>query len=171
MKKYISSFVSGFGAGVLQIVPVAKSFACCLIVPIASYIAIILDRRAKGTNEKMSFKQGAVFGLITGIYAAIFGSIFDLVITFLTHNNDFIFAISELQKVIKGFPLDEKIKQEVFSMISGVAVDIQKYGFSVLYSFSVIFNNFIINPIFGMIGGLISVQIINSKITKDNSGY
>ncbi|GAB4136601.1 MAG: hypothetical protein Fur0015_08870 [Ignavibacteriales bacterium] len=170
MKKYISAFVSGFGAGVLQIVPVAKSFSCCLIVPIASYIAIVLDRRATGNIDKLSLKHGLLFGLMTGIYAALFGSFFDLIITFITHNNDFIFAISELQKVVNNFPLDEKIKQEVFSMIGNVASDIQRNGFSVLYSFSVIFNNFIINPIFGMLGGLISVQIINSKLTNDKYG-
>lgn len=171
MKKYISAFVSGFGAGVLQIVPVAKSFGCCLIVPIASYIAIILDRRATGNNGMMALKQGLIFGLVTGIYAALFGSFFDLLITFITHSNDFISVLSELQKVINNFPLDDKVKQEVFNMISNVAYDIQKYGFSLLYSLSVIFNNFIINPIFGMLGGLISAQIINSKISKDKSGY
>ena len=171
MKKYISSFVGGFGAGVLQIVPVAKNFACCLIVPIASYIAIQLERRASKDNNKIPLKKGIMIGLITGLYAALFGSLFELLITFITHNNDFIFAMSGLQKVIKDFPLDEKIKAEIFSMISKVASDIQRQGFSVLYSFSIIVNNFIINPLFGLIGGLISVQIINSKISKDTTEF
>jgi len=171
MKKYISSFISGFGAGVLQIVPVLKNLACCALIPIASYIAILLDRRANHDNGKMSLKKGLMIGLITGLYAAVFGSIFDLLITFITRNNDFIFAISQLQKVMNDFPLNEKLKQEVMTMITGVARDIQQYGFSALYTVSIIMNNFIINSIFGIVGGLISSQIINSRINSDNSEF
>lgn len=171
MKKYISAFISGFGAGVLQIVPTVKNFSCCLIIPVASYIAIILERRASGSTERMSTKRGLMIGLVTGLYAALFGSLFEILITFITHSNDFIFAFSELQKAMNQIPLDETLKKEVLTMIGKVAQDIQSTGFSVLYTFSIIINNFIINPIFGMIGGIISVQIINSRINSDDSGF
>jgi hypothetical protein len=171
LKKYISSFISGFGAGVLQIVPVAKNFACCLIIPAATYIAVLLDRKAKRDEQKISVKKGLMIGLVTGLYAALFGSLFELIITFITHNNDFIFAMSEFQKVIKDLPFDDKIKSDIFSMLSKAASDIQTKGFSVLYTFSIITNNFIINPLFGLLGGLISVQIINSNISKDTPEF
>lgn len=169
MKKYISAFISGFGAGVLQIVPAVKSFSCCLIIPVASYIAVMLDRKSTGRINKISTKKGLLIGLVTGLYAALFGSIFELLITFITRSNDFIFAIGELQKAINQLPLDDLLKMEVLKMIGKVVQDIQHSGFSVLYTFSIILNNFIVNPIFGMIGGIISVQIINSKINSDNS--
>ena len=163
MKKYISSFVCGFGAGVLQIVPIAKSFSCCLILPIASFIAILLDRRANNIFGKIPIKRALMIGLMTGIYAAIFGTALDLIITLITKNNDLIAAFPELQRMVSGFPLDQNIKNEILSLFQKVRSEILLYGFSWLYTISVLINNFVVNTIFGSIGGLIGAQIINSR--------
>ncbi|MFA3781561.1 hypothetical protein ABRY23_00685 [Melioribacteraceae bacterium 4301-Me] len=164
MKKYISSFVCGFGAGVLQIVPIAKSFSCCLILPVASFIAIVLDRKANKLSDKVPLKKALIIGLLTGIYAAIFGSIFDLTITMITKNNDLIAAFPELQRLVNNFPIDNNLKEQVLNLFQKVREEILVYGFSWLYTLSVIVNNFIINTIFGAIGGMTSAQIINSRI-------
>ncbi len=167
MKKYISSFVTGFGAGVLQVVPIVKSLTCCLIIPVASYIAIILDRKAKRDSGKISIKHGLMIGLMTGIYAALFGTLFDLLITFITRSNDIVVMFPEFQRMINNFPVEEEIKTQVIKLIQIVRDEIIQYGFSFLYTFSVLINNFVVDTIFGIIGGLISVQLINSKITTE----
>lgn len=167
MKKYISSFVCGFGAGVLQVVPLVKSFSCCLIIPAASIIALLLDRKANRITTKTPTKHALMIGLMTGIYAALFGSLFDILITFITKNNDVVAMFPELQKMINNFPLNEVIRNEVINLFQIVRNDIIEHGFSFLYTLSVIINNFLVGTIFGIAGGLIGAQIINSKINEE----
>lgn len=166
MKKYISAFVAGFGAGVLQVVPVAKSFACCLILPVASFIALLLDKKANPTLDKISMKKGALFGLITGLYAALFGTVFDIFITLITKNNDIISMLPELQKMISAFPVSESLRTEVMTIFEQVRNDIIQYGFSPVYTFSIMINNAVINSIVGVIGGLVGAQVINQKMNN-----
>jgi hypothetical protein len=166
LKKYLSAFVCGFGAGVLHIVPVAKSFTCCLIMPMAAYLSIVLDRKSSGDTGKMDMKRGAILGLLTGLYAAIFGTSLDIFITFVTRNNEIIAAYPELQKLINDFPITETLKREVLTMLSSLLNEIKTSGFSLIYTLSLLISNFIIDPVFGVIGGLIGVQIVNSKVTE-----
>lgn len=166
MKKYISAFVAGFGAGVLHVVPVAKSFACCLILPVASFIALLLDKKANPTFDKITMKKGALFGLMTGLYAALFGTVFDIFITLITKNNDIISMLPELQKMISAFPVSENLRTEVMTIFEQVRNDIIQYGFSPIYTFSIMINNAVINSIVGVIGGLVGAQVINHKMNN-----
>lgn len=166
MKKYLSPLIVGFGAGVLSIVPVAKSFGCCLIIPVAAFISLLLDQKANNNYSKIEIKKGLIFGLVTGLCAAFFGSIFDFFITFVTKNNDLVATFSELQKIISEFPISEALKEEVMSLLGGVVDSIRTSGFSLLYTFSVLANNILLNSVFGMLGGIIGVQILNSRSHK-----
>ena len=169
MKKYLSAFVCGFGAGVLQIVPVAKSFSCCLIIPVASYLALVLHQKANNDFGKMDFKKGAIIGLLTGLYAALFGSSFEIVITLITKNNDLVVAYPELMKVISDFPLAEAMIEQSQMLLESVVEDIKTSGFSILYTFAVIANNLFVDVVFGLLGGIIGVQIINSRMQKSST--
>lgn len=166
MKKYLSPLIVGFGAGVLSIVPVAKSFGCCLIIPIAAFIALLLDQKANNDYSKIEIMKGLIFGLLTGIYAAFFGSIFDFFITFVTKNNDLVATYNELQKIINEFPISEEIKNQVMSILGGVVDSIKSQGYSLIYTFSVLANNLILYSIFGILGGIIGAQILNSRTQK-----
>lgn len=166
MKKYISSFVTGFGAGVLHVVPVAKGLACCLIVPMASFISLVLNKKANPTNEKIPIKKGALFGLFTGLYAALFAIIFEILITLITRNNDIVAMMPELQKMVAAFPFSESLKGEVLALFENVRNDILNYGFSAIYTFSIIINYTIVNSVVGTIGGIVGAQIINQKMNN-----
>lgn len=170
MKKYLAALICGFGAGVLQIVPFVKSFSCCMILPFAAFISLLLDQRAARNFEKIPMKKALLFGLFTGLFAALFGSVFELLITFITKNNDVIASFTDLQRIVQNLPLSEEIKKEVLSIFQSVREDILKNGFSILYTFSVILNNFIVNSIFGSVGGLVGAQIINSRLSNQSNG-
>lgn len=171
MKKYLSAFVCGFGAGVLQVVPVAKSFSCCIIIPAAAIIAIMLDRKAEGisSREEISTNRAIVIGALTGLYAALFGSFFDIFITFLTKSNDLVATYTQLQSTLNDFPISDALRNEVLALMERVKTDITETGFSFLYTLSVLVNNFIINTIFGFAGGLLGAQIINGKIKREQN--
>ncbi|MBX3007596.1 MAG: hypothetical protein KF816_06160 [Melioribacteraceae bacterium] len=166
MKKYISPFICGFGAGVLNVVPVVKSFGCCIIMPIAVYISLLLDIKASGNNKTIAIKKGIMFGLITGLYAALFSTSFEIIITFITKQNDLVNGFSEFQKMSDSLPFAQEIKNEVINLMASVREDIINYGFSFLYSISLLINNLVVNTIFGIGGGLISVQIINNRLNR-----
>lgn len=170
MKKYFAPLICGFGAGVLQIVPLVKSFSCCMILPLAALISLLLDQRATKNFDKIPMKKAVLFGLFTGLFAALFGSVFEILITLLTKHNDIISTFPDLQKMVQNFPLSEEIKTEVLKLFISVRDDILKNGFSLLYTFSVFFNNLIVNSIFGSVGGIFGAQIINSKLNNRSSG-
>ena len=170
MKKYLAALICGFGAGVLQIVPLVKNFSCCMILPLAEFISLLLDQRATKNFEKIPMKKALLFGLYTGLFAALFGSVLEIVITLITKHNDVIASFTDLQRIVQNLPLSEEIKKEVLNIFQSVREDILKNGFSILYTFSVIVNNFIVNSIFGSFGGLVGAQIINSRLHNPSSG-
>ncbi len=163
MKKYLSALVVGFGAGVIQVVPVAKSFSCCLILPVAAFLALQLEQKSKGDYSQISFGKAATISLLTGFWAAIFGTFFDVFITFITHNNDIVAAYGELQNFLSTLPLTSDVKQEVAKLFSGIVTEITETGFSFLYTFSALINNLILDTIFAFIGGIIGMRILNSR--------
>lgn len=164
MKKHLPAIVSGFGAGVLSIVPLAKGLTCCIIVPVAAYIALILDRKSTHDTGRISASRGFIIGVMTGVFAAVFGSAFDILITYITRSNDIVASFPEFQKMINDFPVSEAIRAEIIRMFQNLRNDIVTNGFSFLYTFSVLINNFVVNTLFGAIGGLAGAQIINNRV-------
>ncbi|MCX7875541.1 MAG: hypothetical protein N2321_05150 [Melioribacteraceae bacterium] len=163
MKKYISPFIIGFAAGVLQVVPFIKSFACCLIIPFASYISLSLDQKANKDYSKILMSKAFIFGIVIGLTSAFFGTVFEILITFITKQNDLIASLPELIKMVDNFPVDENIKKEVISLFDNVKNDLINKGFSLFYTVTILLNNLIVNTIFGVVGSLISASFINNK--------
>ncbi len=161
--KYISPLVVGFAAGILSIVPVLKSFGCCLIIPLAAFVALMLDQKANLNFSKLDIKKGVIFGLITGLVAALTATFFDSLITLLTKTNDLLVAYPKLIETLNSFPIDDTTKEEVLSLLGGVIENIKETGFSSLYFLSMLFNNIFANSVFGILGGIIGVQILNSR--------
>jgi len=57
-------------------------------------------------------------------------------------------------------------KEEIIELLANVVENISTNGFSLVYSFSLLANNVIINSIFGILGGIIGIQILNSRNKK-----
>lgn len=88
MKRILPALVCGFGAGVLNTVPFVKNFSCCLIIPVAAIAALILDQRANGVKEQINSGKAVQLGLLTGMFSAIFGTIFEVLIVLVTKNSE-----------------------------------------------------------------------------------
>ena len=162
-KKYIAPLIVGLAAGVLTIVPVIKTLGCCLIIPVAAFVALFLEQKASSDYSKLQIKKGVIFGLVTGLAAAIFGTTFDFIITLITHTNDLVLTFPQLAETINNFPIDEATKEEVLSLLGEVVESIKNNAFSPLYTLSFLFNNVFTDSVFGMLGGIIGVQILNSR--------
>jgi predicted PurR-regulated permease PerM len=163
LNKYLPALICGFSAGVLLVVPVLKNTACCLIVPGAVIIALALYKKANNINRKILYKEAMILGLVTGFFAAFFGSSFDLLITFITKSNSFVEAVPEMEKALSEFSTNPFFS-EVTNMMNQMAQEIQETGFSLFYALSIILNNFIFQTILGFLASLAGVQIVNRNI-------
>jgi hypothetical protein len=161
-KKYLPSIVAGFGAAVLSTIPGIKSLSCCLLVPGAAYLSLYLYNKSTGDNSPIQLNKALSYGLITGLVAALFTTLFDLLITYLTHSNDLVAGLPQTEEVMNNFNLGP-LMDESIKLIKQMATDIKQTGFSALYAVMITVSNFFILSIFGMLGGLLGMAVLNKS--------
>jgi hypothetical protein len=161
-KKYLSALVCGFGAASLTTVPGIQSVACCLLVPIASVISIFLYKKSQHDLLRIKTGTGIMLGLLTAIFAAVFASGFEIIITYLTRTSDLVVSMPQAEQVVKDLNLGPAA-EESMEVLKQMVRDIQSKGFSFLYAFLITITNLITYSIFGMLGGVIGTAIINKK--------
>ncbi len=161
-KNLFPTLVAGFGASVLTTVPGIKNFACCLIVPLAVIAALYLDLRVNKAILPVNIKKALIFGFFTALFTTLFSTFFDVLITFITHSNDFIEALPQTESMVRQYHLDYLLNQTM-ALLKQMASQIKLYGFSLLYTFGILFSNFVIYTIFGLLGGLLGMTFINRR--------
>ena len=166
MKRFMPAIVAGFGAGVLHVVPLTKALTCCLVIPIAAFIALVLEQKSSELKGDIELGRGMMLGFMTGLFAALFGSFFDIFITFITKNNDIITAYHEMSEIFDSFPVPQEVKEETMNLMRGVVESIKESGFSFIYSITILINNIIVDSLFGFIGGIIGTKILNARNTE-----
>ena len=150
-KDYLPAIVCGFGAAVLTTIPGFKNFTCCLLVPVASFVAIVLYKKTNRLDEKIAVSKAIILGLLTGIVAALFSTFFDLLITYITHSNEFIAGLPQTELIISDLNMGA-IMDESLKLIKQMGKDIEANGFSVLYTIMIFLSNIITYTIFGILG-------------------
>ena len=164
-KRYISPLVCGFAAAVLSIVPGLRAFACCLLVPLAAFFSLSLDRKMNKTSDKVVSRQAVTFGLLTGLFAALFTTGFDVLLTFVTHSNDFTSTLSQTEAMLRSYNLGPLL-DESMEILKKMSADIKHYGFSALYLISMLISNLVTNCVFGLLGALVGMSYINKRNVK-----
>jgi len=159
--KFSPALVCGFAAGVLTIVPGLKSFACCLIIPFAVYMALVINQKLGGLH-KIAASEGVYFGLVTGLFTALFGTLLEIIITYATKSNDIVITFPEFEKYIQTLPQAGMFKESL-QLIRGIVYEISTKGFSALFTTFLLMGNIFIDTIFGLIGGLVAMSIINKR--------
>ncbi|MCH7972774.1 MAG: hypothetical protein IH949_02590 [Bacteroidetes bacterium] len=160
--KYLPILVCGFGAAVLTTVPYIKSFSCCLIIPGASFAALYLNLRVNNLSLPITTKSAIVYGLLTGVVAALFSSAFEVLITYITHSNDFVATLPQTESAMRSLNLGSLLDQTM-GLLNKMSNEIVTNGFSLLYTIAIIFSNIIIDSVFGIIGGIIGMVVINKR--------
>jgi len=167
-KKYLPTLVCGFGAAVLSIIPETKDLSCCLIVPGASTISILLDKKINHINETVIIKKALKFGLLTGLFSTLFITTFDILITFITKTNDLVKNLPQIEMIINQINI-EPFFAYYLKQVKLSSREIQSTGFSLTYLAIILMNGFIINSIFGMIGGALGMNLANRKAREENT--
>ncbi|MCU0364915.1 MAG: hypothetical protein MUE93_04505 [Ignavibacteriaceae bacterium] len=161
-KKYLSALVCGFGASVLTTIPGVQTIACCLLVPVASAISIFLYNKSQTELIKIQTGTGIFLGLLTAVFAALFASGFEIIITYITRTSDLVTSMPQAEKVVKDMNLGPAA-EESMEILKQMVSEIQSKGFSFLYAFLITTTNLITYSIFGMLGGLIGTAVINKR--------
>jgi hypothetical protein len=163
--KYLPTLVTGFVAAVLVSIPLVKHVGCCVIVPVAAFYALILDVKLNKAELPIKGIEAFVFGILTGLWAAVFSVFFETIITLFTHTNDFIKELPEIENYVKNQSMLtlKQIFEVELPIYKSMANDIKTTGFSLFYTFSIFFINIFIDVIFGIIGGFIGMNYLNKR--------
>jgi len=161
-KKYLPALVCGFGAAVLTTIPGMENIACCLLAPVAAGASIFLYKKSQPDLLKIGTGTGVILGLLTAIFAALFSSCFEIIITYITRTSDLVTSIPQAESVVKDMNLGPAAKDSI-DLLKRMVADIQLNGFSILYAFLITVTNLITYSIFGILGGVIATAILNKK--------
>lgn len=165
-QKYSPALVCGFGAAVLMTLPGLKSFSCCLIVPFAAGLSLYFEQRLHGVSV-ISMSKGAFWGLMTGLFAGMFGSVLETLMTFLLRSNDFVMALPEMEKALRELKIPVSIDESI-KLFRQMANEIRVTGFSFTYTAVMFFSNLFTDALFGLIGGLIGSSYLNKRNVEKN---
>ena len=161
-KKYLPALVCGFGASVLTTIPGLESIACCLLAPVASAVSVLLYKKSNPELQKISTGSGILLGLMTAIFAALFASCFEIIITYLTKTSDLITSIPQAESVLKDMNLGPAAEESI-QLLKNMVKDIRETGFSIMYAFLITLTNLITYSIFGILGGVIGTAVVNRR--------
>jgi hypothetical protein len=163
--KYLPSLVTGFAAAVLVSIPLVKHVGCCVIIPFAAVYALILDVKLNKAELPIKGMEAFLFGILTGLWAAIFSALFETIITLFTHSNEFVQELPGIENVLRNqAPASFKpFIDQAIVIYRHMAIEIKTTGFSALYTFAILGTNIIIDIIFGIIGGFIGMNYLNKR--------
>lgn len=160
--KYLPSLVAGFGAAVLSTIPFLKALNFCLIVPLGSTLAIILLDKSQNGKIIINLKKAAILGLLTGIVTAVFSTSLDVLITFITKTNEFVETLPQTELMMQQLELGAFYTNSI-GLIKSMAAEIQQTGFSPVYTIALLSGNILVDSVFGLLGGLFGLSIINKQ--------
>ena len=163
--KYLPSLVTGFGAAVLVSIPLLKHVGCCVIIPFAAVYALILDVKLNKAELPIRGKEAVLFGLLTGLWAAVFSALFETLITLFTHNNEFVQELPGIENVLRNqVPVSFRpMMEQAIVIYRSMATEIKTTGFSAIYTFAILSTNIVVDIIFGIIGGFIGMNYLNKR--------
>ena len=126
-----------------------------------------LIKKLNQSNEKISIGKALGFGLLTGLFATLFITSFEVIITYFTKTNEFIQNLPEIELTMRQWNLGPMV-DESLKLIKSTAKEIEKNGFSFIYMLIILFSGLITNSIFGMIGGALGMSLANRKSREGN---
>ncbi len=165
--KYFPTLIFGFGAAVLSNVPGLNTFSCCIIIPAAVYMALYVDQRLNHFGYKVIGSNAFAFGILTGVFAALFTSGIDAFITFITKSNPIVYAVPQMREMVGELNLGP-VGEASLELIEQMSVEIKQNGFSAIYSSLILITNLIYFSVFGIIGGFVAMAIVNNRYHKNH---
>jgi hypothetical protein len=144
---------------ILSVIPILSliNIFCCAgivlggVVGVASY-----NKQLKSTNVKLLYKDGVIIGILCGILSAVVVTGVNLLTQMYSKVNPFI----EIKSLLESFT---NIIPEISNEIDRLAEEYNIYGYSPTLTIFMALTHIILYPLFGILGGILMVTILNKK--------
>lgn len=158
--KLVPALIGGCVIGVLSTIPIINmgNCLCCMWILLGGVLGVYLYRREFPPGYELSSGDGAVVGLLSGIFGALF-------FTFLTY---FFWAIVGLKPSHELLQSIWESRGEISPEMEEFIEDLQMKGeLSPLFVFIQLLFSLIIYSIFGTLGGIIGASILKKRGKTD----
>jgi hypothetical protein len=155
----LGAFVMIF-ISVMPIISLMNLFCCAGIVIGGLAGVFYLDNKSRSMDYMIGFKDAGIIGALSGVVAAIIVSIITLAITIITKENPIDAGIKTFEE------LGVQLPAEVLNQLQSFSEEYSKYGFSLSIALLNLLSNLVIYPLFGFLGGILAMSIINKKRQK-----
>jgi hypothetical protein len=146
------AMVVGFGLAALLSASIMQIFFI-ILVPAAGFLASKFEFRLHPERGERPFISSIKTGVAAGLFAAFFMTIIEVVVTMLFKTNNFVAMMPEAMKIIRGLGLPEA--DQSAALLNSLMEDIQKDGFSGIYTFIYFISNSLSNAVFCIAGSLL----------------
>ena len=150
--------IGGGAAGVAVSIPILNliNLACCALIVGGAVLAVYLALRNEPPTEKAPLGAGAAIGALSGVFAAVVGTIVSIPITLIGGNAGAEW-LQEFLESSDGAAIEGPVRDLLESFAgSGEGIALGALVFSLAF-------NLIIDTIFGALGGVLGAAIFNRK--------
>ena len=134
------------------------NFICCGSVLIGVFAGTAYyNNQLKRTGESVRFKDGAAIGVLSGIISAILIVMLTTFLSMLIKQN----PVPEMFNLLDQRGI--KVPVEVEQFLQKISAEYQKNGFSITMTLMSLAADIIFYPLFGALGGILSVSILSRK--------
>jgi hypothetical protein len=131
---------------------------CCAGVLLGGFAGTsFYNTKLKNIDQKVSFKDAAAIGLLSGILSAIIVVIITTALSLLINQN----PIPEMFKMIDSQGV--QLPPDLDRFLQKISDEYSKHGFSFTLTIITLAMDLIIYPIFSILGGIIAVAVASRK--------
>ncbi len=144
----------------IAIIPILNlvNVVCCAGILAGGFIGVYTYwKQLHNSGIPLTTKDGGMIGILCGILSAIFVTGFGVIISLFSHTNPMLEIMNAIDDT--GFQMPPEMSQylEKFSN------EFNEHGFSPTITIFSFISNLILYPLFGSIGAILGVSILNKK--------
>jgi hypothetical protein len=152
-----------FGTSVMTLIAVFPilnliNLLCCAGIIAGGFVGVYTYwKQLQNTGTMLTTKDGGMIGILCGILSAVFVTGFGLLLSLFSDTN----PIIEVMNTFDDFGF--QIPPEMTQYLEKFSNEYSEHGFSPTITLFSFLSNIILYPLFGSIGALLGVNILNKK--------
>lgn len=136
---------------------------CCAGILLGGFTGVyIYKKQLIKSGSTLNAKDGGMIGLLSGFLSAIIVSVFGVMISLFSQSNPVLEFLNTLQDA--GITIPDEMNVHLES----ISNDFNQKGYSLTFILISFISNIIIFPLFGSIGALIGVSVLNKNTSRQN---
>jgi len=149
----------------LAIIPVLSliNIFCCAGIIAGGFVGVYTYwKQLQASGKILTSKDGGMIGILCGILSAVFVTGFGVLISLYSDSNPIL-------EIMKGFDeMGFQVPPEITKYIDKFSNEFTEHGFSPTITIFSFISNLILYPLFGSIGAILGVSILNKKSIPKN---